>query len=192
MAPRTGQAILEVLLLCILVFLAQVVSLTFGLSGMEFFALSVPLSEYPWTIVVSVYAHGGIDHLIANIIGLLVFGFIVERRSSRARFHAFVLGTGAIAGIAEVLVGSMLGPSPLVLGISGAVFALMGYVLTSNPVAESVFGWLEMDLKVQLVLMVVLALAITWITRGERVALVAHFTGFLLGLIAGRAHLLKA
>lgn len=192
MAPRAGQAVIEVFVLCILVFIVQVVSLTLGLVGMEVFALSVPLGEYPWTIVVSVYAHAGTDHLLMNLIALLVFGFIVERQSTRLRFHAFVLLSGAIAGIAEIMIGSMLGPSPLVLGISGAVFALMGYVLTSNPVADSVFGWLELETTQQLALMLVLAIAITWITRGERVALVAHFVGFLLGLVAGRQHLLRA
>ena len=173
------------------VFVVQVIALTIGLS-IDLFALSMPLEDNPWTIVTAVYAHAGISHLVANLVALIVFGYIVERRSSRWRFHAFIVTTGALAGIAEVIVGSLMGASPLVVGISGAVFALMGYILASNPVTDSAVAWLEVDVRVQLVLMLLIAVAITWITRGERVALVAHFTGFLLGLISGRAHLLRA
>jgi len=37
----------------------------------------------------------------------------------------------------------------------------------------------------------VIAAVLTLATGAPGVALVAHFTGFLLGLIAGRAHLLR-
>lgn len=191
MAHGTGRATIEVLVVVIVVYLLQVFAFAVGL-GIELFALTAPLGERPWTIITSVYAHGGPNHLFANLLALLVFGFIVERRSTRWRFHGFVVATGALAGIAEVIVGGLLGPAPLVVGISGAVFALMGYVIASNPVTDSVFARLEVDPRIQLALMIVLAVAITWVTRGERVALVAHFTGFLLGLASGRTHLLRA
>ncbi len=190
MAHRTGRATLEVALIVIVVFVLQYALLLLGF-GMELFALSMPLAEYPWTIVLAVYAHGGPGHLVANLIGLLIFGFIVERRTARRRFHAFVLLTGAIAALAEVFIGSLVGPSPVVLGISGAVFALMGYVFTSNPVSDTVLDWLEVDWRVQIALFIIVAALLTWLTAGERVALIAHFTGLVLGLIAGRIHLLR-
>ena len=190
MSHRTGQATLEVILLVVAVYVLQTLMLVMGMS-LDVFTLALPLDQHPWTIVLAVYAHGGPSHLFANIIGLLVFGFIVDRRTARARFHAFILLTGAIAGLAEVLIGSLVGPSPVVLGISGAVFALMGYVFTSNPVTDTVLDWLEVDWRVQLGLFVLIAVAITYLTAGERVALIAHFTGLVLGLIAGRMHLLR-
>lgn len=186
----TGRATAEVVVLIVAVYLVQWAVLFAGI-GTEMFALAAPLSQYPWTIVTAVYAHAGPGHLMANLAGLVVFGFIVERRTTRGRFHAFVLGTGAIAGIAEVLIASAMGPSPMVLGISGAVFALMGYSLASNPVSNAVFEWLEIDPRIQIGLFVILAGAITLATAGERVALVAHFTGLVLGLVAGRTHLLR-
>lgn len=190
MGHRTGRATAEVVLLVIAVFVGQLLAFAIGVSP-SLFTLALPLAEHPWTILLAVYAHGGPGHLVANLVGLIVFGFIVERRTERRRFHAFVLTTGAIAGLAEVLIGSQFGPSPEVLGISGAVFALMGYVFTSNPVTDTVLDWLEMDWRVQVGLFVVLAIVITLLTAGERVALIAHFTGLVLGLIAGRIHLLR-
>ncbi len=190
MSDALPRATLEVVLLVLVVFLVQYLALFAGL-GIELFALSAPLSLYPWTIVLSVYAHAGLDHLVANVLAILVFGTIVERNTTRARFHAFVLLTGAIAGMTEVFVGSILGPPPAVLGISGAAFALMGYVMTSNLVSRRLVGTFKLSLRAQLAIMIVLAAAITLVTGGERIALIAHFTGFLLGLLAGRVRLLR-
>lgn len=181
---------IETVALVAAMFLVQTIVFAFGAS-MELFALSAPFADRPWTLLTSIYAHGGIGHLVTNVVALVLFGLVVERHSSRWRFHSFVVLTGMLSGVAEVLVGSAIGPSPLVVGISGAVFALMGYILTSNPVTVTVLKRANIDPKVQFAGMLVLALLITWVTRGERVALVAHFTGFLLGLIAGRLRLLR-
>lgn len=184
-------ATLETAFVVIIVFLIQSVVLAIGI-GIDMFALAMPFDHRPWTIFTSVYAHANIMHLATNLLALLIFGSIVERRSTRRRFHTFIVSTGAIAGISEVLVGSLLGPSPLVVGISGAVFALMGYVVASNAVTDAVSRRVNVDPRLQFGLMIILAAAITWVTAGERVALVAHFTGFLIGLMAGRMHLLRA
>jgi len=190
MSERGVTATTQTIVLVLLVFVAQVISLEVGF-GIEYYALGLPLEERPWTIITSVYAHAGTAHLLSNIVGLAIFGYLVERRSSRPRFHLFVVVSGATACVAEVVIASLFDVFPLVLGISGAVFALMGYVLSSNPVTRTVLGWVKLSVPTQLLLMLVLAVAITWFTRGERVALIAHFTGFLLGLVSGRMRLLR-
>ena len=173
----------------LLVFLVQTVATAVGF-GIELFALAAPLDVRPWTLVTSVYAHGNLTHLAMNAVALLVFGLLIERVTTRLRFHAFIIGTGAVAGSAEVLVGATVGSSPLVLGISGAVFALMGYLVAGNPVTDAVVGWLKLDRRLQFLLILLLAGGLTYVTGGENVALVAHFTGFVLGLMAGRLRLL--
>ncbi len=190
MARFRGQATLEVMAIAILMFLVQLVLASIGY-GVEMFALAAPLLDRPWTIITAVYAHGSLDHLIANLVGLVLFGLLVERRSTRGRFHAFVLLTGVIAALAQIVIATLLGSSAGVLGISGAVFALMGYLLTSNPVTESVIGWFQLNARAQLVLMFAMAIAITWVTWGEQVAVFGHFAGFSLGLLAGRMHVLR-
>ena len=190
MQPSGGRATLEVAVVIVVVYLVQSSLSIFGV-GIGLFALSMPLETYPWTIITAVYAHAGPSHLLANLIGILVFGFIVERRTTRLRFHAFVLLSGVIAAIAEVTVGALVGTSVMVLGISGAVFALMGYVATSNPVSNTILNRLEVDWRVQLALFLLVAVVLTYVTAGERVALVAHFVGLILGLLAGRIHLLR-
>jgi len=159
--------------------------------SMTLFALAPPVGLRPWTLVTSVYAHASIPHLVANSVVLLVVGSVLERETSRLRFHAFFLVTGVVSGLAQVWIGNLFGPPSGVLGASGAIFALVGYVLTGNRVADTVLSRLPVSPETQLAVFAVVAAAVTYLTAGRGVALVAHFAGLLLGLVAGRAHLLR-
>ncbi|WP_434523077.1 rhomboid family intramembrane serine protease [Halorubrum sp. AS12] len=184
------RATLETLGIALLVGAAQAVLGVVGLAGL--FALSAPLSVAPWTLVTSVYAHGSVGHLLANALALLLVGPLVERRTTRPRFHAFVIATGALAGVAQVTVGSLLGPPAAVLGISGAVFALGGYLLAGNAVSTTLFDRLRLSPRLQLLLFGLVAVVLTATTAAPGVALVAHATGAFCGLVAGRVGLLDA
>lgn len=173
----------------VVAFLARELAGLFGFAPP--LALSWPPTRHPWTILTSVVVHDGVFHLATNAVGLLIFGLVLERRAAAARFYAFVLGGGALAGLTEVAVAQALGTGVTVLGASGAVFGLLGYLLASNPLTESVAGRITMTPRAKLLAVVAVAGAITWLTRGRDTALIAHFTGLALGLLAGRAHLLR-
>jgi len=169
-----------------------------GVTMQSLFALTTPVTANPWTVLTSVYAHGSLSHLLANAVALAFVGVLLERETTPARFHAFVLVTGALSGLAEVwlaaTVGSVVGGVPAqvaVLGGSGAIFALAGYLLASNRLTERVVGTVQVSPRVQLAALAVIAVVVTLATASPGVALVAHFTGLLLGLLAGRAHLLR-
>lgn len=180
--------------------LQAVVGLLAGpLTVQSLFALSTPVTVRPWTVVTSIYAHGSVSHLVANAIALVIVGLPLERETTPLRFHGFFLATGALAGLAEVWFAALAGavlPGVVaqvnVLGASGAVFALLGYLLTSNRITDRVVGSFEVTGRAQLLLLAVAAAAITVVTGGQQVALVAHFTGLLLGLLAGRVHVLRS
>jgi membrane associated rhomboid family serine protease len=184
------SATLQTLAAFLGVFGLQAVGGLVGL-GTAWFALSLPLDARPWTVLLSTYAHAGAAHLAANVLGLLLVGPLVERGTSRARFHAFFAGSGALAGLSEVLVAGLTGPSPAVLGGSGAVFALLGYALVGNRVVGRVFDRVEIDRSLTLGLFVAVAAVLTVVTAAPGLALVAHFTGLLVGLLAGRRRLLR-
>lgn len=158
--------------------------------GLAAFALALPLSVAPWTVVTSVYAHASLTHLLANAVALAIVGFPLERFTTRARFHTFVLTTGAVAGLAQLAVDGLLGGSPAVLGASGAILALYGYVLAGNPLAGGLLDRLDLGRRGRLALLAAVAVLVTLLTAGSGVALVAHAAGFVLGLVAGRVRLL--
>ncbi|KOX97425.1 MULTISPECIES: rhomboid family intramembrane serine protease [Halorubrum] len=184
------RATLETLGITLLVGAAQALLSLVGLFGL--LALSTPLSVAPWTLVTSVYAHRSVGHLVANAVALLLVGPLVERRTTRPRFHAFVIATGALAGAAQVTLGGLLGPPSAVLGISGAVFALGGYLLAGNVVSATLFDRLRLSPRAQFLLFGLVAVVLTATTAAPGVALVAHATGAFCGLAAGRVGLLDA
>lgn len=184
------RATLQTLALASLFAIAQGALRLIGVTGL--FALSTPLAFAPWTVVTSVYAHGSLGHLLANALGLLIVGPLVERRTTAARFHAFVVTTGALAGIAQVTLGTLIGPPVAVLGLSGAVFALGGYLLAGNVVSARLFDRLRLSPRRQLLLFGVVAVLLTATTAAPGVALIAHAVGAFCGLAAGRVRLLDA
>ena len=182
------RASLETLAVALLVVAVRAALAVVGLDAP--FALSLPLSVAPWTLVTGVYAHGSVGHLLANGIALLLVGPLVERRTTRLRFHAFVVATGALAGVTQVTLGGLFGPPTAVLGLSGAVFALGGYLLAGNVATATLFDRLRLPARAQLALFGALAVLLTLATAAPGVALLAHATGAFCGLLAGRVRLL--
>ena len=170
------------------VFVAQFLSITFiSQIGLDFFTLEYPLiGSEPWSIILNVYSHAGIGHLISNSIALIILGLIVERVTTPTRFHVFFLTTGVLAGLSQITFWVVFGSEPTsVLGASGAIFALMGYAVLGNDLADTLIDSLDLSKKGTILLFVGLATLVTAMTASEGVALIAHGSGFLMGAVAG-------
>jgi len=161
-------------------------------TGDNYFILQVPLDENIWTIFTSVFAHVNLNHLLSNILGLLIFGLPVAVKSSRLKFYLFFVLTGVIAGIAQVIItGYMFDANGGVVGASGAIFALLGYLITSNRVSRTSLKFFPIPRIIKYLIYGVIALWITLATASPQTAIFAHFVGLFLGLIAGRNNLLR-
>ncbi|KTG10841.1 rhomboid family intramembrane serine protease [Haloprofundus marisrubri] len=197
MVSRWGSPTLDTLVVFGVVFLVQSFLGLLGnaaglvVSPVGLFALSPPVGQDPWTLVTSVYAHAGVGHLLSNAVALVVVGFLVEQGTTRWRYHAFFLTTGILAGLAEIGFDSVFSQAVPVVGASGAIFALAGYLLAANPVTDSVLGRLNLDGRGKVILVVAAAALVAALSAGPNIAIVAHGTGFVLGLVAGRLRLLS-
>lgn len=193
--PRTNgrsSATVETLVVFAIVFVLQrVTQIVLGEPTVGLFALTPSFVRRPWTLVTSVYAHSGLFHLATNAIAVAILGLFVERTTTRFRFHAYFVTTGALAGLVQVVVANLLGPPIAVLGASGAAFALFGYLVAANLVSDIVIGFFEPGRGVLTVLFLALAIAVTLATAAPGVALLAHFAGLFIGLVSGRVHLLS-
>lgn len=181
---------IETIVLILGFFLVQFPLSVLGLTGL--FALSPTFFVTPWTLVTSVYSHAGPVHLLSNLMVLVMVGLLVERTTTRLRYHLFFVATGAIAGLVQVFLFPVTGTAG-VLGASGAIFALMGYLITGNVASgklldkvDDVAGTEWASTGILLVVGVVIAAFFS----GPNTADIAHFTGLFLGLIAGKAKLL--
>ena len=83
------------------------------------------------TSLTSTFLHGGLFHLVGNMVMLWVFGRRVEDACGPWRFLLFYLLCGVLADMISTLVhASSLEPS---IGASGAVFGIMGAYLLLFP-----------------------------------------------------------
>jgi len=132
---------------------------------------------FPW--FVAIFAHGGFAHVFFNSIVLYFFGPVVERRIGSTKFTVLFLAAGALAGLAQVGTGILLGSYVPVLGASGAIMAIMGVLTVLNP-------------HVRVYLYFLIPLPLWVLTLGYALISIAGifgFGGFLTAGIANAAHL---
>jgi membrane associated rhomboid family serine protease len=93
-----------------------------------------PLSVYI-TLLVSLFMHAGIAHILGNMLYLFVFGDNVEDRLGHGRFLLFYLFCGVAASLAHVFTTKLTGGNLAVpsLGASGAISGALGAYLMLFP-----------------------------------------------------------
>jgi membrane associated rhomboid family serine protease len=90
------------------------------------------------TIITSMFMHGGIAHILGNMLFLWIFGDNVEDRMGHARYLIFYVVCGVLASLSHVYAtvafsndpASLLIPS---LGASGAISGVLGAYLLMFP-----------------------------------------------------------
>lgn len=135
----------------------------------------------PWMFVSSIFLHGGLLHLMFNIIALFSFGLYLERLVGHRAFLALFFGAGIIGNLGYALTT----PNPFVpaIGASGAVYGVIGALTAIQPTMTVIVGGLPMPLIVVAFLWALLDLAGLFVPTG--VASGAHLAGLLVGLIYG-------
>jgi membrane associated rhomboid family serine protease len=159
----------------LLLFIATVINqdliLLLGLQPANFFAR-------PWTIVTNLFIHGGIWHILANMLTLYFFGSFLSRLIGTRNFLLVYFGGGILGNIFYLL----LAPSPfsIAIGASGAIFTLAGVLVVMMPnLRVLVYFIVPLPLWV-----VVLVFFVLW-SFIPGVAWQAHLGGLVFGLVAG-------
>ena len=100
------------------------------------------LFNAPYTLITHMFLHSDFAHLLFNMLGVLIFGSLLERRVSRVQFAMIYLVSGFFAG----LVGSFI--YDLALGASAGVMAIVGAAAYFYPDVEFyLFGFYPVKLK---------------------------------------------
>jgi membrane associated rhomboid family serine protease len=93
---------------------------------MEMFWLT-PASSPWYSYLTTMFVHGGIMHLLGNMVFLFLFGSVVEDMVGRWRYLAFYLVSGIVAAFGHIALTPGHFNSELPLGgASGAISACMG------------------------------------------------------------------
>jgi membrane associated rhomboid family serine protease len=158
----------------------------------------IPLDQAPWyvTLFTSMFMHGGIFHIVGNMLFLWVFGNNIEDSMGRVKFVVFYLLAGLIALYSQ----AALDPASTAptIGASGAVAGVLGGYALLHPSAR-VLTLIFIIFFVTLVEIPALILLSIWFilqflpavgevatdVSGEGgVAYFAHVGGFIFGLAA--------
>lgn len=151
-----------------------------------------------WTLITSMFMHGGIFHLLINMFVLFSLGNLCEKIIGRKRYLWFYLISGIISGIFFVLFAYFLGNSELgakifgspniaAVGASGAIFAIAGLFMILTPRLKFMIIFLPF-FSLPAYIMIPLVLFVTWAvssSAGIGIGNTAHFGGFLCGVLFG-------
>lgn len=153
-----------------------------------------PVSVY-LTLLVSIFMHGSLMHLLGNMLFLWIFGDNVEDDLSPTRYLAFYLTTGVIASLAHIVSTFTLGDNPFIpsLGASGAISGVMGGYLVLHPhrrvrvimfrTLQEVPGYAAVGLWFVFQLISVLGVLGQGAQASGGVAFMAHIGGFIAGVV---------
>jgi len=137
----------------------------------------VLLSQQPWTIISSMFVHGGIWHILFNMISLYFLGsFFIRAAGERSFLAVFFLG-GLAGNILFVLLAN---PFSTGIGASGAVFALGGALAVMVPRVPVFIFFIPVPIPLWVAIIIFFFLSFL-----PGIAWEAHLGGLLLGLIAG-------
>ena len=132
----------------------------------------------PWTIVTNLFIHGGLWHIIANMLTLYFFGTYLSRLVGDNKFLITYFGGGILGNILFILLGP---PFSIAVGASGAIFALGGALTVMRPRLRVFI----IPIPVPLPLWVAVIGGFLILSFIPFVAWQAHLGGLVFGLITG-------
>jgi membrane associated rhomboid family serine protease len=160
---------------------------------------SIPLQPTPGsvyaTLLISMFMHGGLMHLLGNMLFLWIFGDNVEDDLGHGRYTAFYLITGVIASLSHVVSTFAFGDNPFIpsLGASGAISGVMGGYLVLHPhrrvrvimfrMLTDVPGYVAVGLWFVFQLISAFGMIGQGPNAGGGVAFMAHIGGFVAGVV---------
>jgi membrane associated rhomboid family serine protease len=180
---RYGNTVLFIIGINILVFLLQQVAPRTS----SYLALNpvLVMNGWWWQFVTYMFAHGGVSHLLFNMLALFIFGSRVERQMGSGEFLLYYMLTGILAGVFSFFVYLFTGSyGVFLLGASGALFAVQLAYAAFFPTAV-VYIWGILPLRAPVMVLGFTALELFSSVFGfqNSVAHLTHLAGFAFGWV---------
>ena len=177
-------AVRKIIIANVIVFTLQVFAGLLKINVIEAYFGLIPIRVTQelmiWQFVTYMFLHGGVFHILINMLMLYMFGNELERLWGTRRFLKYYFITGIGAGVCSWIVG--IHAFAIIIGASGAIFGLLlAYGLTyPNRIVYISFLF---PIKVKYVVMIMGAIAFFSSISGSNpgVANIAHLGGMLVG-----------
>jgi membrane associated rhomboid family serine protease len=179
-------AVRKIIIANVIVFTLQVFAGLLKINVIEAYFGLIPIrvtQEFMiWQFVTYMFLHGGVFHILINMLMLYMFGNELERLWGTRRFLKYYFITGIGAGVCSWIVG--IHAFAIIIGASGAIYGLLlAYGLTyPNRIVYISFLF---PIKVKYVVMIMGAVAFFSSISGSNpgVAHIAHLGGMLVGYV---------
>jgi membrane associated rhomboid family serine protease len=146
----------------------------------------------PWTFLTYMFVHGGLLHLLTNMLMLYVFGTAVESRMGSRHFLLYYLFCGVGAAVFSLLLAGLMPVGPFV-GASGAILGVAVAFAMFWPDAELIVFPIPVPIKARTLVIGLVALDVigSRLWPGDGIAHIAHVGGALFGYLFFRVQALS-
>lgn len=139
--------------------------------------------HYYWQFLTYMFTHATVSHFIFNMLSLYIFGTAVERRIGSREFLLYYLLTGVLSGVASYAMFYVANTNTVLLGASGAIYALLMLFSVLYPRSVIyVFGLIPVQAPLLIILYFIIEL-ISGLTAHDGVAHMTHLSGLVFGLL---------
>jgi rhomboid protease GluP len=130
------------------------------------------LNGWWWQLLTSMFVHGGLMHLVGNMLFLFIFGLRGEEMFNLPEYLGIYLLGGLTGNLLSLAFLPLDVPS---VGASGAIFALFGActIYARRSIGQSIIGAL------------IYAFFLLMLSSGANVNYLAHIGGLATGLLIG-------
>lgn len=127
-----------------------------------------------WQPLTTMFMHGGIMHLLMNMIVLFQFGSIIENTRGKIFFVILYIGGGILTSFLTFFYIYNFNPSSNVIGASGAICVLIGWIAQKDPYNRK--GLIA----------AILLISFAPLLLGVNVAWFGHIFGFVVGYLIAK------
>jgi membrane associated rhomboid family serine protease len=135
-----------------------------------------------WQLATYMFLHGGIEHILFNMLALWMFGSILERDWGTRQFLKYYFLCGIGAGLCDVILNGIMGNwGTHTIGASGAIYGLLLAFGVLYPNSTVLFGFI-FPMKAKYMVMIVGAIAFLGALHvNSGVSDIAHLGGMAFG-----------
>ncbi|MFC1685896.1 rhomboid family intramembrane serine protease [Nanoarchaeota archaeon] len=192
---KARSATLTLILLNVAIFFIVFPIVLFKRDLMDYLALkpiAVAQGQMIWTLVTSMFMHGGPFHLFANMISLMFIGGFLEKLIGKKRFLGIYFASALMGALFFVVLALLFGgqgngifgdPSMGAVGASAAIFGIAGMLAILTPKLPVYIMFIPIAMPMWFgVILIMFGLWSISAAANLPVGNTAHFGGLLAGI----------
>lgn len=136
-----------------------------------------------WQPLTYQFLHGGLMHLVMNMLWLFFFGPDVERLLGSRQFTALYVACGAGGVLLSLFSLALWGNNPVIVGASGAVLGVLVAFAVADPARQILLFPLPVPMSAATLVAIIAALNLVWAFGESSASVSTHLGGMGMGWV---------